>query len=101
MKRFAALLMIAAAPVLAAQPLKLELNERARLVYTPKPWAPATPRPEDAGRAPPQAQLGLEFAGHSASKDVKSLLRVQLSGDSVLNFRPRGGGLTVTYKSTF
>lgn len=101
MKRFAALLLIAATPVFAAEPLKLALSPGARLVYTPKPWAPATALPEDAGRAPPQAQLGLEFAGRSASKDVKSLLRVQLSADSVLNFRPRGGGLTVTYRSTF
>lgn len=101
-RRIAALLLVAAsAPAFAAEPLRLDLGSQTRLVYEPKPWSPTHALPQDAGRAPPQAMLGLEFAGRSATRDVKSLLRVQLSADSMLNFRPRGGGLHVTYRSTF
>jgi hypothetical protein len=46
-------------------------------------------------------RVGLTFKSQSASKDVKSLMTVQLSGTSVLNFRPRAGGMRVTYAMNF
>jgi hypothetical protein len=46
-------------------------------------------------------RLGLTFKSQSASKDFKSLMTVQLSGTSVLNFRPRAGGMRVTYAMNF
>lgn len=81
--------------------LKLGLTQRTQLVYEPRPWQPATPLPTDYTVRRPQPSLGLEFKSASKDQSVKSLLRVQLSGDSVLQFRPRGGGMTVTYKSQF
>jgi hypothetical protein len=48
-----------------------------------------------------QASLNLEFRRASAHQQAKDLLKVQLTADSVLNFRPRGGGLVVTYRSQF
>lgn len=100
-RRAAVLWAVIVSPVWAGPPLQLELTPQTRVTYQPKPWTPAQVLPQDMGRAPAQAALSLEFAGRSATRDVKSLLRVQLSADSVLNFRPRGGGLTVTYKSSF
>lgn len=47
------------------------------------------------------ASLNLDFRRKSQHQQAKDLLRVQLSADSVLNFRPRGGGLTVTYRAQF
>lgn len=47
------------------------------------------------------AALNLDFRRKSAHQQAKDLLRVQLTADSVLNFRPRGGGLVVTYRAQF
>ena len=47
------------------------------------------------------ASLNLDFRRVSAHRQAKDLLRVQLTADSVLNFRPRGGGLVVTYRAQF
>lgn len=81
--------------------LRVGLTPRTQLIYEPKPWQPATPLPTDYTVRRPQQSLGLEFKAARKDQSVKSLLRVQLSGDSVLQFRPRGGGMTVTYKSQF
>lgn len=83
----------------ASRALRLELGDRARLQVAPRPdrqaWVP-----QDVGRPQQTAALGLEFAS-APSDGPQRLLRVQLSGDSMLNFRPRGGGLSVTYRSKF
>lgn len=81
--------------------LRLALSDRMGMVYTPRPPAPTAVAPHDLARAQPQASLGLEFASRARREGPRSLLRVQLSGDSTLAFRPRGGGLHVTYRSTF
>lgn len=47
------------------------------------------------------ASLNLDFRRKSQHQHAKDLLRVQLTADSVLNFRPRGGGLAVTYRAQF
>ena len=59
-------------------------------VVPPQPAQPVQP-----------ASLNLDFRRASAHQQAKDLLRVQLSADSVLNFRPRGGGLVVTYRAQF
>lgn len=81
--------------------LRVGLTQRTQIVYEPRPWQPATPLPVDYTVRKPQPSLGLEFKNANKDQSVKSLLRVQLSGDSMLQFRPRGGGMTVTYKSQF
>jgi hypothetical protein len=82
--------------------LQLQVSQHAHVFYEPKPWQPTDPAPWAAGQPPPRASLGLGFkTAPSSAAGVKGLLRVQLSGDSALHFRPRGGGLTVTYKSQF
>jgi len=82
--------------------LQLQVSSRAHVFYEPKPWQPDDPAPSAAGLPAPRASLGLGFKtapGNAAG--VKGLLRVQLTSDSALHFRPRGGGMTVTYKSQF
>lgn len=60
-----------------------------------------------AGVSPPLegTRLALEFkaVGHSKAAPPLSsgLLRVQMSGTSTLQFRPRSGGLAVTYRAKF
>lgn len=98
----ALLLALGAGQVAAADPgmLQLPLNDRLRMTYTPRPWQPAVQAPQEVAREPQRANFALEFA--SPAKDgPRSLLRVQLSADSALNFRPRGGGLSVQYRSKF
>lgn len=46
-------------------------------------------------------RLGLSFQSRNADGDVKGLFRVQLSSQSVLQWRPRKDGLRITYKATF
>jgi hypothetical protein len=48
-----------------------------------------------------QSTLGLEFRRKSSTQSAKDLLKVQLTADSALNFKPRGGGMVVTYRSQF
>ncbi len=82
--------------------LELPVSAHAHVFYEPKPWQPDEPAPSAAGLPPPRASLGLGFkTAPSGAAGMKGLLRVQLSSDSALHFRPRGGGLTVTYKAQF
>ncbi len=53
---------------------------------------------DNAGSA---QRLGLSFQNRNADGDVKGLFRVQLSSQSVLQWRPRKDGLRITYKATF
>lgn len=60
-----------------------------------------------AGVAPPVegSRVALEFKAVGTSKSAaplsSGLLRVQMSGTSTLQFRPRSGGLAVTYRAKF
>lgn len=59
------------------------------------------------GAAPPVdgSRVALEFKAVGSSKAAQplssGLLRVQMSGTSTLQFRPRSGGLAVTYRAKF
>lgn len=80
--------------------LSLALGARAQLVYEPRLWraqdAPGAGfRNRDAG-----GHLSLHFKSPRGS-GPRNLLRLQLSGGGVMQFRPRGGGLTVRYQSQF
>jgi hypothetical protein len=80
--------------------LQLDLSPRTRLVYQPaerRPWG------EQPGLAPqqPQSSLGLEFKSKKPGSGLRHALRVQLSSKESLQFRPRGGGLVVTYRAQF
>lgn len=82
--------------------LGLPLSSRARLVYEPRPSRPwAESSPAALAGAPAEDKLGLEFKTVSATSGAKNLLRVQLSASSALQFRPRGGGLNVSYRAQF
>jgi hypothetical protein len=54
-----------------------------------------------SGTAGSAQRLGLSFQNRNADGDVKGLFRVQLSSQSVLQWRPRKDGLRITYKATF
>jgi len=81
--------------------VRARLGERTRLVAEADPSAFG----REAGvldSAVDGARLALEFKTKSPLRDLRtSLLRVQLSGHSALHFRPRGGGMQVTYRETF
>jgi len=92
-------LLFSGAACAADRALHLDLSGRTRVVFQPKPEV----APGDAARThtQPQAALGLEIPSPPQNQGTRGLLRVQLSGNSVLNFRPRHHGLQVTYKSSF
>jgi hypothetical protein len=47
-------------------------------------------------------RFALEFRAKAATKDLRDgLLRVQMSGDAALHFRPRSRGLQITYRERF
>jgi hypothetical protein len=80
--------------------LTLALSERTTLVFQPperRPWG------DYPGLAPepPRQALGLEFKAARPSGLPPHVLRVQLSSKETLQFRPRGGGLAVTYRAQF
>lgn len=83
--------------------VRARLGNRTRLVAEAD--ANALGRDTSGGAETPAAdgaRLALEFKTKSPLKDLRtSLLRVQLSGQSALHFRPRGGGMQVTYRETF
>lgn len=67
-------------------------------------WAAPAPR-TPVGAGSPEAlrpRFALEFRAKGAAKDLRdSLLRVQMSGDAALHFRPRSRGLQITYRERF
>ena len=83
----------------AQQRVALTLNTQ--MVHRPLSWQPRGGSPELHTTPTTQASLGLEFRRKSSSQAAKDLLKVQLTSDSALNFRPRGGGMVVTYRSQF
>lgn len=48
-----------------------------------------------------QHRVGLSFRSNHQAKDMRSLLTLQLSGQSALHLRPRGGGVRVSYRLNF
>ena len=87
-------------PAPQALQLRLSLTDNSRLVLERRPW-----QMPDAGADPAakrlQVSLGLEFRASDPVQGARSLLRVQLSGGSTLQFRPRGGGLALSYRQPF
>ena len=81
--------------------LKLAPGRSASVVDEPRRLA--TPQPlADPLAAAMSPSLGLAFRAPPASRDgPRALLRVQLSGDAALQFRPRRGGLAVSYRAEF
>ena len=81
--------------------VRAALSAHTRLIYESEsglPW-----RSTDNSGAPPRTtRVALEFKSKSPVGDLRNgLMRVQLSGDSVLQFKPRGGGLQVMYRERF
>lgn len=58
-------------------------------------------RAHDAWVADDPHRVGLSFRTTSGSREAKRMLTVQLSGQSVLQLRPRGNGLRAVYRATF
>jgi hypothetical protein len=85
--------------------LHIELGPRARLLLQPPQRfaAETSPLALDQARAS-ESGVGVEFKLRPASRsprDLKQMLRVQLSQRSALQFRPRSGGLAITYREQF
>lgn len=80
--------------------LRLALSPVASMVYEPRRVPAASPLADNNldGAAP---SLGLEFKSPAKRDGPRALLRVQLSADSALQFRPRRGGLAVSYRAEF
>jgi hypothetical protein len=72
-----------------------------QVIHQPLSWQPRGGNPELQANPSTQSTLGLEFRRKSSTQSAKDLLKVQLTADSALNFRPRGGGMVVTYRSQF
>ncbi len=92
----------------AAQPrsqvigVRATLSPRTRVIYeteTARPWRNA----ESGSATPRTARIALEFKSKKSpvSSLRDGLMRVQLSGDAAVHFKPRGGGLQVTYRERF
>lgn len=85
---------------LPGKQLRLALGPRTSVVYEPRPLPPQQPLAVQPGDAAPS--VGLEFKappGHASGP--RGLLRVQLSADAAVQFRPRRGGLAVSYRAVF
>ncbi len=90
-----------ARPLTQVVGVRAALSARTRLVYE----AESAPlwRGADSGIVNPRtARVALEFKSKSPVGDLRNgLLRVQLSGDAALQFKPRSGGLQVMYRERF
>ncbi len=81
--------------------VRAALSSRTRIVYEAEPGA-AWRAAEAAVADQRSARFALEFKTRAAGGDLRSsLLRVQLSGDSTLHFRPRSSGLQLHYRARF
>ncbi len=89
---------VAAVPTTTVQ---FDLSPRTHVVYEARAWRPLAPGRVDATAPTPRSSLGIGFRRQSGADGLKGLLRVQLDGGGALHFRPRGGGLNVTYRSQF
>ncbi len=78
--------------------LSVDLGAGSRLVYQlQRPELGPSVDPA----ASPKASLGLQFQTSRRDRDPRSLLMVQVSAGSSLQFRPRSGGIVLTYRSQF
>lgn len=80
---------------------RVALTLNTQLVQQPPSWQPRAGNPDPQALATAQASLGLEFRRNSGSQSARDLLKIQLTSGSALNFRPRSGGLVVTYRAQF
>ena len=91
---------LSAPPALPAAQLRLVLTSRTAMVYEPRRLAtPLVLAGDGKSEAPPS--LGLEFRSPPSQHGPRTILRVQLSGDAALQFRPRRGGLAISYRTQF
>lgn len=64
--------------------------------------AQAAPYPLGPGADTSRSRVALEFRSKTVTRDLReSLFRVQMQGGGALNFRPRSGGLQVSYQKKF
>jgi hypothetical protein len=80
--------------------LRLALDDRNHREPGRRPWQAVDPW-ADPNAPQPKVSLGLEFLVVDPAQGARGLLRVQLPGSSVLQFRPRGGGLVLNYRRPF
>ncbi|MEO5733144.1 MAG: hypothetical protein ABIN96_08815 [Rubrivivax sp.] len=83
----------------ASRTLSVPLGPRARLSYEPARRAPI-PALDAADRDRTAPAIALQFQS-PRSDSPRNLLKLQLSGGGVMQFRPRGGGLAVRYQTRF
>ena len=89
----------APSPLPQAQ-LRLVLTPRTTMVYEPRRLAsPLAMAADGQVEAPPS--VGLEFRSPPSHTGARAVLRVQLSGNAALQFRPRKGGLAISYRNQF
>ena len=91
---------LSAPPALPAAQLRLVLTSRTAMVYEPRRLAVPLPL-AGAGQSEVPPSLGLEFRSPPSQHGPRAMLRVQLSGDAALQFRPRRGGLAISYRTQF
>jgi hypothetical protein len=85
--------------------LRFDLGSRTQLLVQPPQRLPGGAyglalEPSRVSETAVGLELKLRPAGN-ASRDLKQLLRLQLSQRSALQFRPRSGGLAITYREQF
>lgn len=80
---------------------RVALTINSEVLRQPLSWQPRGGLADLQSGATRQTSLGLEFRRKSSTQSAKDLLKVQLTADSALNFKPRGGGMSVTYRSQF
>lgn len=82
--------------------VRAELSQNTRLIYELR--AAATPLDRAApAAATPEGRFALEFkaTGGAARSLPVGFLRIQISGSSTINLRPRRGGFAVAWRSHF
>lgn len=63
-------------------------------------WSPTPAEPNGVASLRRQQRFALEFRARSFARE-SSVLRMQLSSDAALHFRPRSRGLQVSYRERF
>jgi hypothetical protein len=90
-----------ARPLTQVVGVRAALSDRTRLIYEAES-APAWRRGETTGPYSRRSRVALEFKSKSPVSDLRNgLMRVQLTGDAAVHFKPRGGGLQVMYRERF
>lgn len=79
----------------------VDLSERARVELTHPLKNQATPVDPLAPPVANDMRLSLELRPNKPLSGLRSGLRVELSRQSTLSVKPRGGGLGISYNSTF